>query len=134
MPKFLYRLENKESLIGFYNHLCKVKDTGVRWYFWTLVRDRLNLSFSGDYHLSPYLNGLGKHHNNSSRYGFCSLNKLRKWFGTSKRFYDFCAEYDMVIRRYTVENRYDSDRQSIAMIEEMNHFVDIPFHRVIESE
>ena len=133
MPKFLYRLENKESQIGFYHHRCKAKDTNSWWYFCSLVRDRLDLCFSGSYHMSPTQNGLGKYHNDSARCGFCSLYKLRKWFGTSKRFYDFCAEYDMVIRRYTVNNRFDSDRQSIAMVQEMDRFVEIPFDMVIAT-
>jgi len=133
MP-FLYRLENKETRIGFYNHLTHDHETGFRRYFCALVREYLDMGFSEDYHLSPFHNGLGKYHNDSSRYGFCSLNKLRKWFGTSKRFYDFCARYDMVIRRYTVNNRFDSDRQSISMVQEMNRFVEISFDRVIETE
>lgn len=136
MPKFLYRIENEESRIGFYHHIGKGPQ-GYRAYLTSLVQDELGLDFFGEYHLGPMGNGLMKYHNDSSRYGFCSLKKLVKWFGTSKRFYDFLTSHGMVIRRYTVETRFDSDRQSIAMIEEMTDptkSIIIPFDKVIASE
>jgi hypothetical protein len=133
MPKFLYRIENKESRIGFYHHMA-MGPQGFRVYFTNLVQDALGLSFFNSYHLGPMANGLIQYHNDSSRYGFCSLKKLAKWFGTSRRFYDFCAEHDMVIRRYSITTRFDSDRQSIAMIEDMNKSIIIPFEKVIASE
>jgi hypothetical protein len=92
------------------------------------------MGFSESYHLSPYQNGLSKYHKDSSRYGFCSLNKLRKWFGTDRKFYEFCYEYDMIVRRYKVANRFDSDRQSISMVEELNDFAEISIDQILKTK
>jgi len=134
MPKFLYRIEHRTDKIGFYNQIVCSKVDGFTYYFASLVRNCLDMGFSESYHLSPYANGLGKYHGESSRYGFCSLNKLRKWFGTDRKFYEFCYEYDMIVRRYKATNRFDSDRQSIAMLEELNDFAEISIDQILKTK
>lgn len=132
MSKFFYRIEHKEKKIGVYN--CPVDYNNAEIPFVSVMRYEIGKNFCDDYHMSPRQNGLGKYTRiDNSRYGFASLIKLKKWFGTESNTYEVFAAYGFVLRRYKVKDRFDSDRQSVAMLPEMVFSGEISFDKIIKN-
>lgn len=98
------------------------------------MREELGHNFCGNYHMNPSRNGLGKYMQDSSRYGFASLAKLRRWFGVNPKTYALFTEYNFVLRRFKVDERFDSDRQSIAMVEKLIDGKEISFDKVFKNQ
>jgi len=132
MPKFFYRIEHRTEKIGVYN--CLVTYEGLPFFFSTIMRQELGYNFCDDYHMNPRMNGLGKYMGQSARYGFASLVKLRRWFGTNPKTYALFTEYGFVLRRFKVDERFDSDRQSIAMVEKLIDGKQISFDKVLKNQ
>lgn len=132
MSKFFYRIEHRTEKIGVYN--CPVEYRGLPLVFITVMRKELGYNFCDDYHISPRNNGLGQYMQDSSRYGFASLVKLRRWFGVSPKTYALFAKYNFVLRRFKVDERFDSDRQSIVMVEKLIDGKEISFDKVFKNQ
>ena len=129
MSKFFYRIEHRTKKIGPYN--CTVKYEGCNCMFTSVLWDILGHAFNDSYHKSPRQDGLSQFHNERSRYGFASLTSLKKWFGQDEKTYKVFKRFGFVLRRYKVTTRFDSRRQSIAMLEELVDGVEIPFDRIV---
>ncbi len=131
MPKYLYRIEHAETKIGLYN--CRVKHEGQKWFMYHLMDEVWGFNFCGEYHTPPHEDGFSHlTHNEDCRYGFKSLALLKKWFGTNPKHYAFWKKHGLVLRRYTVAGeRFDSQKQSIAMKNILKNPVTIPFTKIL---
>lgn len=139
MAKYFYRIEHTESAIGPYNHHVDPdqlsEDSAWYWFlgdipFSYIMQEELGHSFSGEYHMNPRHDGLSPYMNDDSRFGFASLEKVRRWFGTDKKTYDLFESYGFQLRRFKVEERFDSARQSVAMVDQMEDFDVVCFSKV----
>lgn len=120
MPKkFFYRIEHNEKRVGPYN--CFVNDDyasaeGPPRPFFDMVKKYLGIDLSGEYHKTPHEDGLGRFiFWGAARFGFDSIEKLKMWFGDDHKIYSFMELYGFGLYRYEVNERFDSDRQSIAL-------------------
>lgn len=71
----------------------------------------------------------------AARYGFPSISKMRKWFGTAKKLYAILEEYGFVLRKYTVDSGdvFISETQCIVMVQDLKQFEELSFS-VIHSK
>lgn len=122
--KFFFRIQHNEKRVGPYN--CYVNDDyesseGPRRPFFDMVKKYLEIDLSGEYHLTPFQDGLASQVGWVGRFlfGFESLEKLKAWFGDSHKVYSLMELYGFGLYRYEVSERFDSDRQSMAQRHEM---------------
>lgn len=132
-PRHFFRIEHKEQKIGPYNCAVKNPKTGFSEQFMWIVQETFprGLSTSAKNCPTPYRENVpeGIRFNSDSRYGFPSLSKLRKWFGTAKKLYALMEEYDFVLRRYTVDSgdMFTSPTQCIVMVQDLKEYEELDF-------
>lgn len=132
-PRHFFRIEHKEQKIGPYRCTVYNPSNGFREDFIWIVSDKLNRGLSTSWKNCPTPSeedlptDLWK--NNSARYGFASLSKLRKWFGCRKALYALMEEYGFVLRRYTVDSgdMFTSPTQCIVMVGDLVDFEELDF-------
>lgn len=113
---YFYRIEHKESRVGPYRAVVYTKN-GMRD-FYDLMKRELKNTFESSYHTVPLFDSRLRRYSEmvGSKYGFSSLIKLRRWFGTDEKTYRFFEKYGFVLRRYSVDTRHDGREQSIAFV------------------
>jgi len=128
---YFYRIEHKESRVGPYRAVIRTK-SGMRD-FYDLMKKELKNTFEGSYHTVPLFDSQLRRYSEmvGSKYGFSSLNKLRRWFGTDEKTYRFFEKYGFVLRRYSVNTRHDGREQSIAFINEKTPHKDMRYQDAV---
>jgi hypothetical protein len=132
---FFYRIEHKESGIGPYRASIRTK-TRKKEQFYNVMRKELGHTFESGYHVAPYQDEKLKDQYRKDetvgdlRYGFASLTKLRRWFGTDEKTYRVFKKYGFVLRRYTTKNRIDGREQSMSHKEDLTKVKELPYDKV----
>ncbi len=138
MSKYFYRIEHRTDKVGPYNTLVKTRnlfgfDENIQVSY--IVENETGLRMHDPQkHVVPQRDNLENYIDNAFRFGFRSLHQLRKWFTTNQQVYQVLEKYDMVLRRFSVKERFDGNHQSVAFTNELENGVELPFSRVYGSD